>query len=95
MDVAKKIELIEWLAGLQDESLLLKIDQLRAMSREQLYLSRTPKTSEQLEEKLAQSREEIRTGHVQTHEDVVAYFKARFSSEKSQSDLVNRRTVGP
>ncbi len=53
MDIAiKKVELIEWLARLQDEKLIQRIETLRKSSIKELYEKRMPKNMEGLEAKL-------------------------------------------
>jgi hypothetical protein len=47
MDIAvKKVELIEWLARLQDEKLIQRIETLKKSSIKELYEKRMPKTAE-------------------------------------------------
>ncbi|HMI66007.1 MAG TPA: hypothetical protein VK517_08235 [Cyclobacteriaceae bacterium] len=80
MDIAvKKIELIEWLARLQDESLLQKIEVLRKGSIKDIYEQRMPKTKEGLQKKLDRSEQDIKTGRVHSQEDVESLFKAKFN----------------
>jgi hypothetical protein len=80
MDIAvKKVELIEWLAGLQDESLLQRIDALRKGSVKQIYESRMPKSQEEIQQKLDRSEEDIKAGRVHGQEDVETYFKNKFT----------------
>ncbi|HYF67739.1 MAG TPA: hypothetical protein VD884_06370 [Ohtaekwangia sp.] len=79
MDIAvKKIELIEWLARLQDESLILKIEVLRKGSIKDIYKQRMPKAMEGLQEKLDRSEQDINAGKVHSQEEVESIFKARF-----------------
>lgn len=79
MDIAlKKVELIEWLARLQDEKLIQRIELLRKGSVDELYEQRIPKTMEALQEKLDRSEAAIKEGKVHSQEDVENYFKARF-----------------
>ena len=81
MDIAvKKVELIEWLARLQDEKLIQRIETLRKGSIKELYEQRMPKTKEELEAKLSQSEKDIKEGKVHSQEEVESYFKARFKS---------------
>jgi len=80
MDIAvKKVELIEWLARLQDESLLQRIDALRKGSVKQVYESRIPKSQEELQQKLDRSEEDIKAGRVHSQQDVEKYFKDKFT----------------
>jgi hypothetical protein len=79
MDIAlKKIELIEWLARLQDEKLIKQIENLRKNSVKELYSQRMPKTTNELQSKLNKSGEDIQAGRVLEQEDVEKYFKAKF-----------------
>ncbi len=76
MDIAvKKIELIEWLAGLQDESLIQKIEVLRKGSIEDIYGQRIPKTMQDLQVKLDRSEKDTKTGKIHSRQEVEAYFK--------------------
>jgi hypothetical protein len=80
MDLAvKKVELIEWLARLQDESLLQRIDALRKGSVKQVYESRMPKSQEEIQQKLDRSEEDIKAGRVHSQDDVETYFKNKFT----------------
>lgn len=79
MDIAvKKVELIEWLARLQDERLIQRIETLRKGSIKELYEQRIPKTMEELQAKLNQSEKATAEGKVHSQEEVANYFKARF-----------------
>ena len=79
MDIAvKKVELIEWLARLQDENLIQRIEALRKGSIKELYEQRMPKTMEALQAKLDQSEQDIKEGKLHSQEEVENYFKARF-----------------
>ena len=79
MNIAsKKIELIEWLARLQDEKLIQRIEALRKGSVSEAYESRTPKSMEDVQEKLNRSDEDIKAGRVHTQEQVRSYFKNKF-----------------
>jgi hypothetical protein len=79
MDIAvKKIELIEWLARLQDESLIQKIEVLRRGSIKGIYDQRIPKTMQDVQEKLDRSEQDIKDGKVHSQEEVEAFFKAKF-----------------
>lgn len=80
MDIAlKKVELIEWLARLQDEKLIQQIEILRKGSITKLYEQRMPNTIDQLQVKLEQSEKDINEGRVHSQEEVENYFKARFN----------------
>jgi len=79
MDIAvKKVELIEWLARLQDEKLIQRIETLRKSSIQELYEQQMPKTREALQAKLNQSEKDINEGKVYSQEEVENYFNARF-----------------
>lgn len=79
MDIAvKKVELIEWLARLQDEKLIQRIEILKKGSVKEAYELRTPKTMEDLQAKLDQSEKDISSGEVHTQQEAEDYFKARF-----------------
>jgi hypothetical protein len=79
MNIAvKKVELIEWLARLQDEKLIHRIEILKKGSVKEAYELRTPKTMEELQSKLDQSEKDISSGKVHTQQEVEDYFKARF-----------------
>lgn len=79
MDIAvKKVELIEWLARLQDEKLIQRIEMLRKSSIKDLYEQRMPRTMEELHTRLNQSEQAIQEGKVHSQEEVENYFKARF-----------------
>lgn len=81
MDIAvKKVELIEWLARLQDENIIRRIENLRKGSIKELYEQRMPKTEEELEAKLSRSEKDISEGKVHAQEEVENYFRARFKS---------------
>lgn len=80
MDIAvKKLELIEWLARLQDESLIQKIEVLRRGSVKDIYEQRIPKTMEDLQAKLDRSEQDIKAGKVHSQEEVESFFKSKFS----------------
>ena len=79
MDIAvKKVELIEWLARLQDEKLIQRIETLRKSSIKELYEQQMPKTMKELQAKLNQSEKDINEGKVHSQEEVERYFKAKF-----------------
>jgi len=80
MDIAlKKVELIEWLTRLQDESLLQRIDALRKGSVKEIYESRMPRNAEELKQKLDRAEEDFKAGRVHSQEDVEKYFKDKFT----------------
>jgi hypothetical protein len=79
MDIAvKKVELIEWLARLQDEKLIQRIEALRKGSIKELYEQQMPKTMDELQTKMDQSEKDIAEGKVHAQDEVENYFKARF-----------------
>lgn len=79
MDIAvKKVELIEWLARLQDEKLIQRIESLRKGSVKELYEQRMPTTMEELEAKLVRAEMDVSEGKVHSQEEVESYFNARF-----------------
>ncbi|HYG03304.1 MAG TPA: hypothetical protein VD927_12720 [Chryseosolibacter sp.] len=78
MDLAvKKIELIEWLARLQDESLIQKVEILRKGSIKDIYEQRMPTTIEGLQGKLNRSERDIKNGKVHSQEEVESFFKTK------------------
>jgi hypothetical protein len=78
MDIAvKKVELIEWLAGLQDEKLIQRIETLKKGSIKELYEQRMPKSMPELEAKLVRSEKNIKEGKVHSHKEVESIFKSR------------------
>ncbi|MCW5910590.1 MAG: hypothetical protein KIT62_05920 [Cyclobacteriaceae bacterium] len=80
MDIAvKKVELIEWLARLQDEKLIQRIEALKKKSVNDMYEQRMPKNFTQLVEKLKESEHDVMEGNVHAQESVENYFKARFN----------------
>ena len=79
MDIAvKKVELIEWLARLQDEKLIRQIETLRKGSINELYEQRMPKTKAELKAKLDRSENGVMEGKVHSQKEVESHFKARF-----------------
>lgn len=79
MDITvKKIELIEWLTRLQDESLIQKIDVLRKNSVKDIYEQRMPKTAQDLQAKLDRSEQDIKAGKIHSQEEVESFFKSKF-----------------
>jgi hypothetical protein len=81
MDIAvKKVELIEWLARLQDETIIQRIEALKKGSIKDVYEFRVPRTKEELQKKLDRSEEDIKAGRVHTQQEVEAFFKAKFGN---------------
>jgi len=79
MDIAvKEVELIEWLARLQNEKMIERIETLRKGSIEELYEQRMPSSQEELQMKLDRSEKDIAEGKLYEQEEVENYFKARF-----------------
>ncbi len=78
MDIAlKKIELIEWLVGLQDESLLQKIEALKKNAVKDTYEQRIPKSWSDLRAKLDRSEQDINAGNVHSQDEVEFFFKSK------------------
>ncbi len=75
----KKIELIEWLARLEDEQTINKIEDLKRTSIGKSLEERTPKSEKELRYKLEKSEDDIKYGRVSAHEKVEEYFKSRFN----------------
>jgi hypothetical protein len=79
MDIAvRKVELIEWLARLQDEKLIQRIETLKKGSIKELYEQRMPKTEQELETKLNRSEDDVKGGRVHSQDEVEHHFKGRF-----------------
>jgi hypothetical protein len=79
MDIAiRKVQLIEWLARLQDENLIQRVETLKKGSVKELYEQRTPRTMEEIQAKLDRSEKDIQSGKVHSQEEVEGYFKAKF-----------------
>lgn len=79
MDIArKKVELIAWLARLQDEKIILRIEALRKGSIGELYKQRIPNTLEELQIKIDRSEKDFIDGKMHSQEEVKSYFIARF-----------------
>ena len=74
----KKIELIEWLVRVQDESLLEKIEDLRKGSIKDIYEQRIPKTLDHLQAKVDLAERDISEGKVYSQDEVEAIFKNKF-----------------
>ena len=80
MDLSvRKIELIEWLARLQDESLLSKVEALKKSSIQEVYDARIPYDSQTIEKKLNRAEEDIKAGRVHTQEEVETLFKNKIA----------------
>ena len=74
MDIAvKKIELIQWLTNLEDETMLRKLEKVKKTMR---YPMRSMETKE-LESRLSRSEKDIKAGRVYSHDQVVKYFKKK------------------
>lgn len=79
MNIAlRKVELIEWLARLQDEKLIQQVEALRKGSAKEVYDARMPSTLEELERKLEKSQQDIDSGRVHMQERVEEFFKSKF-----------------
>ena len=72
MDIAvKKVELIEWLARLQDRSLLEKVDSLKKKAVIEAYEAKMkPMTSAEYKSILDQAEEDLKNGRVTSQEDL-------------------------
>lgn len=79
MDIAsRRVELIEWLAQLQDENLISQIELLKNRSLVDSYEFRTPKRLEDIQEKLNRADEDIKAGRLHTQQQVRSYFESKF-----------------
>lgn len=79
MDIAvKKVELIEWLARLQDEKLIQRIEALKKKSVNEWYEQRMPKNLTQILEKVKLSEQDVIENNVHEQDSVENYFKAKF-----------------
>ena len=79
MDIAvKKIELIEWLARLQDEKSIQQVEDLKKDLSGYSYEHRMPKSREELESKLMSSEQDQKDGRVHTQKEVEEIFNTRF-----------------
>ena len=68
---AKKVELIEWLAKIQDKSLLEKVEILKKKAVSESYESKMkPMTSRQYKSLLDQAEEDYNNGRVTSQEDM-------------------------
>jgi hypothetical protein len=79
MDIAiRKVELIEWLARLQDENVIQRVEILKKGAVNELHEQRTPRTMAEMLAKLDKSEKDIQSGKVHSQEEVEGYFKAKF-----------------
>ncbi len=79
MDIAiKKVELIEWLVRVQDQTLIERVEALRKQAAKEAYEKSMPKTPDELQASLDRSQEAILAGRVHTQAEVEAIFKAKF-----------------
>jgi len=79
MNIAlKKIELIEWLARIQDEKTIREIEALKKGAAKMAYESRMPKTISDLQAKIDRSEEDIKAGRVYNQDEVESFFKTKF-----------------
>jgi len=72
MNIAvKKVELIEWLAGIQDKSLLDELETLKKKTIAESYESRMkPMSAQHYKSLLDQSEEDYKNGRVTSQEDL-------------------------
>jgi hypothetical protein len=78
MNIAlKKVELIKWLARIQDRKMINKVEALRKVSAKEVYEKRMPKTKMELQKKLDKGRADIRAGRVYTQGEVAAFFESK------------------
>lgn len=75
----KKIELIEWLAGVQDEKIIKKIEAFKKSSARNLYDLQMPKSKTDLQAKINRSIEDIRLGQTHKQKDVESFFRTKFT----------------
>lgn len=79
MDIAlKKVELIEWLIRIQDESLLQSVEALRKKAVADAYQRNTPRTLAELQESLDRSQLDILAGRVYTQEEVEGIIRSKY-----------------
>lgn len=71
MDLAlKKIELIEWLTKVNDESLIQKVDKLKRQTLKEAYEAKlTPMSSDEYANVLQQAESDYKHGRVTSQED--------------------------
>jgi hypothetical protein len=80
MDMAvKKVELIEWLVRLQDEKIIQKIETLKKESVKDAYELRSPRTIDELKNKLEQSEKDILAGRIYSQEQAEDYIKSKIN----------------
>jgi len=72
MDLAeKKVEIIEWVAALQDKSALKKLEQLKKQSIKEAYeATLKPLTKTELKARAKQANKAIKAGKVTSIEDL-------------------------
>ncbi len=72
MNIAvKKVELIEWLAGIQDKSLLDELENLKKKAVAESYeLRMKPMTSQHYKSLLDQSEEDYKNGRLTSQENL-------------------------
>lgn len=72
MDLAeKKVEIIEWVAALQDKSALKKLEKLKKQSIKEAYEAKLkPLTKAELKARAKQSNKAIKAGKVTSIEDL-------------------------
>ncbi len=74
----KKIELIEWLVGIQDEKIISEIATLKEDTVKIAFKKQMPKTLKDLQNKIDRSEKDIKADRTYKHEDVESFFKAKF-----------------
>ena len=72
---ARKLTIIEWLARVQDEITIGKIEDLLKRTRGSSKLK--PFSMEEYREMAEQSEEDIKAGRVYSHNEVIGYFKKK------------------
>ena len=77
----KKIELIEWLARLRDESIIQQIEAVRLDSLENLYDRRMPGNTEELKAKLTKSNSDVQKGRLHSQQEVESYFRSKINRD--------------
>ncbi|MEJ0057152.1 MAG: hypothetical protein WDN75_16740 [Bacteroidota bacterium] len=79
MDIAvKKVELIEWLVRLQDESIIQRVEDLRKDSIKNVYEKRMREMVQEPEMKLDKSDDDINSGRTHSQQDVEELFRKKF-----------------
>lgn len=72
----KKLDLITWLAELNDSKILEELDQIKKRSTIERYQkSLQPMTSEELRESLAESEEDYQKGRIISQEELAKRIK--------------------